>query len=204
MDNQIVMEGIVLKQYPYDGRYYVSECGKIWSSIKKIWMTPRITKLGYAQINILNPRTNNKMMAVHRIVAYTWIGMPSAERNEINHKDGNKLNNHVSNLEWCNRSENVRHGFDSGLFDLKRQRTVENNKRLWAEGKKRKAVEMGGLKRKEFVGEKHEQSKKCINIFTNEVVSCARELAEKLDMPYSTVRAKLNGRSVNNINWRYL
>jgi hypothetical protein len=197
MDNQIVIEGIVLKQYPYDGRYYISECGKIWSSIKKIWMTPRITKLGYAHIQLLNPRTNSKLMAVHRVVAYTWIGNPPEDKQEINHKDGDKLNNHASNLEWCSRVENIRHGFDSGLFDKKREAISENNRKLWSEGKKRTAVEMGGAKRKEFTRGKHEQAKKVVFTPTGQVFDCIIDACDHLGASRSVMAKILKGQHVN-------
>lgn len=49
-------------------------------------------------------------MMIHRLVALTFI--PNTENKpEVNHIDNNPLNNHVKNLEWCTRSENVRHSF---------------------------------------------------------------------------------------------
>lgn len=52
---------------------------------------------------------------VHRLVATAFI--PKVEGKEhINHKDGNKKNNNVENLEWCNRSENMRHAYANGLI----------------------------------------------------------------------------------------
>jgi hypothetical protein len=130
-------------------------------------------------------------------VAYTWIGNPPEDKQEINHKDGDKLNNHASNLEWCSRSQNVKHGFDSGLFDLKRQKTVENNKRLWAEGKKRKAVEMGGAKRKEFTRGKHEQAKKVIFTPTGQVFDCIIDACDHLGASRSVMSKILKGQHVN-------
>jgi hypothetical protein len=53
---------------------------------------------------------------VHRIVAKAWIGLPTADAKEINHIDGDKLNNHVDNLEWCSHSENMAHAVASGLM----------------------------------------------------------------------------------------
>jgi hypothetical protein len=202
MDNQIVMEGIVLKQYPYDGRYYISECGKIWSSIKKIWMTANISRLGYAQINILNPRTNRAFSAVHRIIAYTWIGNPPEDKQEINHKDGDKLNNHASNLEWCSRSQNVKHGFDSGLFNSKREAISENNRKLWAEGKKQKMIDAAAFKKKN----KHlfEQSvpQKVIQISTGKVFNSKYEACKLLNIPISTMNSILKG-SYKKIDYKF-
>jgi len=52
--------------------------------------------------------TMDKMYLIHRIVASAFVDNPS-DKKEVNHKDGNKLNNHWTNLEWVNRSENNYH-----------------------------------------------------------------------------------------------
>lgn len=53
---------------------------------------------------------------IHRLVAQYFLE-PDLRRDQVNHKDGNKMNNHVSNLEWCTRSENTRHAYDHKLFE---------------------------------------------------------------------------------------
>lgn len=201
---EMIIDGRKCRTYPFDERYMVSECGHVYSKIKNRWLKPNKSDLGYLRLEVLNPRTGKCFSAVHRIVALTFYGNPPEGKGEINHIDGDKENNHVNNLEWCSRSENIQHGFDNHLFDKNIEATIISNKREWALGRKRKAVEMGGLKRREYLGEKHEQSKKCVNSETGEIVSCARELATKLNIPYSTMRARLNGRAKNLTPWRYL
>lgn len=70
----------------------------------------RLTALGYLRINLGESRA----LAVHRLVATTFIQNPENKR-EVNHKDGDKTNNCVSNLEWSTSSENKQHAFDTGL-----------------------------------------------------------------------------------------
>lgn len=68
---------------------------------------------GYLQFAFVKKK-ERKAFKVHYIVASVFIENPNSY-NEINHKDGNKHNNHYTNLEWCSRSQNVKHSFDSGL-----------------------------------------------------------------------------------------
>ncbi len=57
-----------------------------------------------------------KRVAVHRLVAFAWLPEPpTAKHVWINHKDGNKANNHASNLEWSTISQNIRHAVATGL-----------------------------------------------------------------------------------------
>lgn len=55
------------------------------------------------------------MMFVHSVVARTYLPNPKCEK-EINHIDGNKHNNNVGNLEWSNRSDNMKHAYKLGLL----------------------------------------------------------------------------------------
>ena len=55
-----------------------------------------------------------KFVTIHRLVALTFLPNPDNKRT-VNHKDGNKLNNHVSNLEWATYQENNKHAISTGL-----------------------------------------------------------------------------------------
>lgn len=62
----------------------------------------------------LRTQFDGKTQTIHRVVAKTFIPI-DPNRPFVNHKDGNKKNNAVDNLEWCTRSENIRHAYDNGL-----------------------------------------------------------------------------------------
>lgn len=64
---------------------------------------------GYCQVSL-----GKKTVKVHRLVALAFI--PTIEgKTQVNHIDGNKQNNHVSNLEWCDNAENQTHAYATGL-----------------------------------------------------------------------------------------
>ena len=75
---------------------------------------------GYLYVYIKNNNNQYKRKLVHRLVAETFIDNPF-NKNEANHKDGNKLNNDISNLEWVTREENIKHAFDNGLIKRENQ-----------------------------------------------------------------------------------
>lgn len=70
--------------------------------------------LGYYMVAF---RINGKKYwkRIHRLIAETLIPNPN-NFPQVNHKDGNKLNNNLSNLEWCNNSYNTKEAYDNGLY----------------------------------------------------------------------------------------
>ena len=86
--------------------YLVNETGKVFSKHRDIWLKPYKVGAGYHRVGLYyHGKTNNKY--VHHIVAEAFIG-PAYGR-EINHKNGDKTDNHVDNLEWVTRSQNNQH-----------------------------------------------------------------------------------------------
>ena len=100
-----------VENYPM---YDVSSDGHVRTHQRKLRnnsiLKPGISKAGYARVVLCNDGTKRNI-PVHRIVAEAFIPNPE-NKPQVNHKDGNKLNNDVSNLEWCTASENVQHSFD--------------------------------------------------------------------------------------------
>ena len=105
----------------YEGLYQVSNLGRV-KSLKRIVFTKygkrltiyekilkaKVHKFGYLEVN-LNSNGIAKTLKVHRIVAEAFL--PNLNNYpEINHKDENKQNNHIINLEWCTSSYNANYG----------------------------------------------------------------------------------------------
>lgn len=99
----------------YEGLYQVSDKGNVKSlksnSPKLLKQSP--TNCGYMKVQLYQ-NGKGKMLYVHRLVAKAFLPNPQ-QKEEINHLDGNKANNVLSNLEWTSRSENQLHAINIGL-----------------------------------------------------------------------------------------
>ena len=89
--------------------YEASEDGHIRN--KK---TGRVLKEFVGKDGYLRTQFDGKSRTVHRVIATTYIPA-EPDKPFVNHKDGDKQNNHVSNLEWCTRSENMKHAYAHNL-----------------------------------------------------------------------------------------
>lgn len=161
---------------PYH-QYYVSSCGKVFGC-KGNELKQTTTNRGYKRVT-LSINGKEERWSVHRLVALLFIPNPD-KKLEVNHKDGNKENNSVSNLEWCTRSENEKHAHANGL------------KPNMVKGK---------------FGKDHIASKPFVCVETGKVYNCQRELAEEFgeDLKWTShiSRACKYGLLDHGFHWRY-
>lgn len=106
----------------YEGLYKISNTGKVLSLQTNKELKWLITWRGYARVALVKNK-KVKYYTVHRIVLTTFSDEKDIKPT-INHKDGNKLNNSIENLEWASSKENIRHAWDSGLNDWHKKRIV--------------------------------------------------------------------------------
>ena len=99
----------------YNGMYDVSNHGRVRShyrgrlTIKK----QRINDFGYCVVFLHGENNKRICERVNRLVALAFIPNPD-NLSDVNHKDMNKLNNHMSNLEWTSHADNVKHSYEHG------------------------------------------------------------------------------------------
>lgn len=91
--------------------YSISNTGRVRNDKKDSILKGGLNNKGYRQVTIY--RVTRR---IHRLVAQTFIPNPD-NKEQVNHIDGDKLNNLDNNLEWVSEKENTKHAFESGLYD---------------------------------------------------------------------------------------
>lgn len=112
--------------------YEISNTGDVRHKEKKKILKQRISKWGYARARLsVSGISGGKLYAVHRLVANAFIPNP-LNLPQVNHKDGNKLNNNVNNLEWVTAKDNTQHALRTGLLKSgnKSHRTIIHKNEL--------------------------------------------------------------------------
>ena len=85
-----------------------------------------ISNTGYERVSLWN-KGKNKKYSIHRLVATKYIDNPNNYK-QINHIDGNKLNNNVDNLEWCDLSQNIKHAYKNNLIKVNTTKVIQYSK----------------------------------------------------------------------------
>lgn len=100
----------------YRGKYIVTSTGKVFNNYTGMQMKPRLIH-GYPHVGLRvfdGNTSTQKLFKIHRLVAEYFIPNPN-NYPIVNHKDGNKENADVSNLEWCTHKQNSIHAIQTGL-----------------------------------------------------------------------------------------
>lgn len=100
-----------LKKIPGYERYMIDSSGRVFSNVKNNFFEMKLSTLksGYKYIRLYCINGKVKSFLVHRLVAGCFLGF--AEGKEVNHKNKNKADNSIENLEWVTRSENAFHKY---------------------------------------------------------------------------------------------
>ncbi|WP_407391604.1 HNH endonuclease [Carnobacterium jeotgali] len=104
--------------------YLVSDMGNVFSKASNKEISKHVVNRGYYRVNLWK-NGKGKTAYVHRLVLQTFG--EGYEKETVNHIDGNKLNNHINNLEWSTYSENNKHAIDTGLNGSKQRRNKKGS-----------------------------------------------------------------------------
>ena len=101
--------------------YFINETGKCFNSKTNKYLKGQISNSGYLNYNLSITPQYKKRLYAHRLVAQYFLnnGEPIEGNKEVNHKDGNKLNNSVSNLEFLSHKNNIKHAVETNLIKTK-------------------------------------------------------------------------------------
>ena len=124
-------------------KYMICPTGRIWNLEKQAWQTQSMNPNGYMKVQ-LNLNGTHQFL-IHQLIALHFLPNPY-KHPQVNHLDGDKTNNTVSNLQWCNGSENIQHALELGLrkgFLSKQEKAVLIQRVLKGELIKNLAKEIG-------------------------------------------------------------
>ena len=178
------MEEIFKNIYGYEGLYQISNLGRVKSlnyrcTKKEKVLKPCKNTNGYLQVHLYKD-SENKYMLVHRLVADAFISNPY-NLSDVNHKDEDKTNNCVSNLEWCTREYNCN-------FGSRNERSAKSRSKL-----------LTGV-----YNTKLSKSVRCIE--TNQIFPSTMEVQRQLGFAHCSIVQCCNGKlkSAYGYHWKYL
>ncbi len=106
----------------FEGRFMITDFGRLfsingrWKGVREL--KPHIGKKEGYYITNLRMKPKNRECRIHQLVGEHFVNNPK-NKPQLNHEDGNKLNNHYSNLKWVTQLENIQHAVRIGLIDKK-------------------------------------------------------------------------------------
>lgn len=155
-------------------RYLVYEDGRIYSNITNKFLSPDIDNNGYQQVTLFIEKGKSIRIKVHQLVAKLWIGDYPEGKTTIDHIDGNKFNNHYSNLEYVTAYENNKRVRDTGLNNISKSNSDRWNSKEFRE-RTSKNISIGRKKFGSSKGDKNPRFK--YRIFHDEIEISRKELS---------------------------
>jgi len=156
---------------------------------------------GYLQVDLCkNGKQHPK--SIHRLVLEAFKPNEDLNKTECNHKDGNKENNYVENLEWCTRSDNMKHAFKIGLQKgLKGEKNPMFGKHKSEEWKKKQSEKMKDKYKDKIHPISILTEEKVIEIwkFINEGILTQKEIAKKFGVDQATISNIKTGRTWKHV-----
>ena len=174
----------------YENEYQINQFGEIRTlkdspKLKKYdVLKPQISKRNGYVYQMLYKNGKEKLLRVHRLVAMAFLPNPN-NLPQVNHKDGNKQNNSVDNLEWCEQSYNMKHAYKNGL-------------QIPSENQRKAIINTNKLKQKKVCQIKDGE---IINTFSG-ISEASRQT--KISISCISRCCNLKRKSTNGYEWRFL
>lgn len=174
----------------YENEYQINQFGEIRTlkdspKLKKYdVLKPQISKSNGYVYQMLYKNGKEKLLRVHRLVAMAFLPNPN-NLPQVNHKDGNKQNNSVDNLEWCEQSDNMKHAYKNGL-------------QIPSENQRKAIINTNKLKQKKVCQIKDGE---IINTFSG-ISEASRQT--KISISCISRCCNLKRKSTNGYEWRFL
>ena len=110
------MKKLITKcKYNLKFNYYITDDGKVWSERTQKFLSFQYDKNGYVKVQMRSTDNKSHRYSVHRLVLENFKPVENMENLQVNHIDGNKKNNNLTNHEWTTSEENIRHAIDNNL-----------------------------------------------------------------------------------------
>lgn len=116
-NRQSAAKQIEMKSIPgFEGYYKITKDGKVFSIKRNKFLKPRLSMDGYKRVSLFvdGKRYEHR---IARLVAMTYIDNPE-NKEQVNHKDYNRINDCLENLEWVTQEENTKHSFDNNRYNI--------------------------------------------------------------------------------------
>lgn len=183
----------------YYDRYYVSDKGRVFDTEKQKEVPIWKNRLGYCYVSLFI-EGKQRIKKVHLLVAQIYLFNPNPlQYNQINHKDGNKENNNVLNLEWCDSYINNKHAREHNLNDIS-----SSNKNRWLNAefsKKTRKKMQEAAKNRDYNGKKNPNFKYLLQ--ENDICYTLKEFSEKYNLTYMKVYNKMSKAIREGLNYFY-
>jgi hypothetical protein len=98
----------------FEGRYQINEKGEVYSLLSNLILKQLLGGNGYYKVGLWDTKGTKHRLITHRLVAKAFVENKHGKP-QVNHIDGDKLNNNACNLEWCTPKENAQHAVRTGL-----------------------------------------------------------------------------------------
>lgn len=139
--------------------YLISKDGTIYSLFYKKQVKVSYDRAGYVRTRLCS-KNGRKSVFIHRLLAINFIPNPE-NKPFVNHIDGNKSNNELSNLEWCTQKENARHAWNNGFYKNHKETLIKAHEAC---------------------------SKKLLDIETSKIYKSISDASRNLNIPFTTFK----------------